>query len=74
MLILVGQLAISRFLGPGPLEDRVGRTFGASPVMLPLPHPSGQNRWLNDPAHRERLAGALAILSELRQKCLTRIS
>jgi len=74
VLILVGQLAISRFLGPGSLEDRVGRTFGKAPVMLPLPHPSGQNRWLNDPAHRERLAGALAILSELREKCLTRIS
>ncbi|HYM67861.1 MAG TPA: uracil-DNA glycosylase family protein [Patescibacteria group bacterium] len=66
VLILVGQLAISRFLGPGRLEDRVGRRFGESPVLVPLPHPSGQSRWLNDPANRERLASALQIVSQLR--------
>jgi uracil-DNA glycosylase len=66
VLILVGQLAIARFLGPGRLEDRVGRRFGERPVMVPLPHPSGQSRWLNDAANRERLASALAILSTLR--------
>jgi uracil-DNA glycosylase len=65
VLILVGQLAIARFLGPGPLEDRVGQKFGDRPVMVPLPHPSGQNRWLNDPANRERLASALAIVGAL---------
>ena len=66
VLILVGQLAIARFLGPGRLEDRVGQKFGDRPVMVPLPHPSGQSRWLNDPANRERLASALAIVSALR--------
>jgi uracil-DNA glycosylase len=66
VLIPVGQLAISRFLGPGRLEDRVGQRFGDRPVMVPLPHPSGQNRWLNDLSNRERLASALAILSTLR--------
>jgi uracil-DNA glycosylase family 4 len=66
VLILVGQLAIARFLGPGRLEDRVGRRFGDRPVMVPLPHPSGQSRWLNDPANRERLAGALELLGRLR--------
>ena len=65
-LILVGQMAISRFLGPGPLEERVGSRFGERPVMVPLPHPSGQNRWLNAPANRDRLAAALAILGDLR--------
>jgi uracil-DNA glycosylase len=65
-LILVGQMAISRFLGPGPLEERVGKRFGARPAMVPLPHPSGQNRWLNAPANRERLAQALAHTGELR--------
>jgi uracil-DNA glycosylase family 4 len=65
-LILVGQLAIARFLGPGPLEDRVGHRFGERPVMVPLPHPSGQSRWLNDPANRERLASALAVVDQLR--------
>ena len=66
VLILVGQLAIARFLGPGRLEDRVGNRFGDRPVMVPLPHPSGQSRWLNDPSNRERLASALALLGQLR--------
>ena len=66
VLILVGQLAIARFLGPGRLEDRVGRRFGERPVMVPLPHPSGTSRWLNDPANRERLAAALRLLEQMR--------
>jgi uracil-DNA glycosylase family 4 len=66
VLILVGQMAIARFLGPGPLEDRVGRALGDRPVMVPLPHPSGQNRWLNDQSNRERLAAALVLLGQLR--------
>lgn len=68
VLILVGQMAINRFLGPGRLEDRVGRTFGSEPVMIPLPHPSGQSRWLNDPANRERLATGLVALDEERRR------
>lgn len=67
VLILVGQLAIARFLDPGRLEDRVGHRFGTSPVMVPLPHPSGQSRWLNDPANRERLNQALALIGRLRK-------
>ena len=66
MLIPVGQLAIARFLGPGRLEDRVGRKFGDRPVMVPLPHPSGQSRWLNDPANRQRLTAALALIEQFR--------
>jgi uracil-DNA glycosylase len=67
VLILVGQMAISRFLGPGPLEARVGKQFGDRPAMVPLPHPSGTSRWLNEPANRERLAEALSIIGELRR-------
>ena len=66
VLIPVGQLAIRRFLGPGGLEERVGRTFGEDPLVVPLPHPSGQSRWLNEPANRDRLAAALAVLGEQR--------
>jgi uracil-DNA glycosylase len=66
VVLAVGQLAIGRFLGPGRLEDRVGHPFGDRPVIVPLPHPSGQSRWLNDLANRERLAGALKLVSELR--------
>jgi uracil-DNA glycosylase len=66
VLILVGQMAITRFLGPGRLEDRVGQSFGQRPVMIPLPHPSGQSRWLNDPSNRARLASALLLIGQLR--------
>jgi uracil-DNA glycosylase len=70
VIVPVGQLAIRRFLGPGPLEERVGRTFGSDPVYVPLPHPSGQSRWLNDQANRSRLETALALLSEQRARYL----
>jgi len=70
VLILVGQMAIARFLGPGALESRVGLTFGKRPVMVPLPHPSGQSRWLNDHANRERLDKALALIAKLRAEAL----
>ena len=72
MLFLVGQMAINRFLGPGPLESRVGKSFGDEPLMVPLPHPSGQSRWLNDPGNRERLAGALALISRQRSRLASR--
>ena len=71
VLILVGQMAIARFLGPAPLEERVGRAFGTQPVMVPLPHPSGQSRWLNDAKNRKRLARALALVARLRADVLT---
>lgn len=70
VLIAVGQMAIARFLGPAPLEARVGRTFGRKPVILPLPHPSGQSRWLNLGVNRRRLEQALAQLSRLRAEAL----
>ena len=66
VLIPVGQMAINRFLGPGSLEDRVGKRFGERPVVVPLPHPSGTSRWLNDEANRERLEAALGLIAELR--------
>ncbi len=66
VVILVGQMAIARFLGPGRLEDRVGKRFGDRPVLVPLPHPSGQSRWLNDQANRTRLDSALAVIAALK--------
>src|SRR2546428_9994291 len=69
-IILVGQMAIARFLGAAPLEERIGRTVGKKPVLVPLPHPSGQSRWLNDPANRRRLDRALAQLSRLREDAI----
>jgi len=62
VILLVGGLAHERFLPGRPLQELVGRVFdingrpvrGISPVrplLVPLPHPSGASRWLNDPAN-----------------------
>ena len=66
VILLVGGMAIERFLGPQRLEDVVGETFERDGVtLIPLPHPSGVSRWMNDPAHQALLARALASLAAL---------
>jgi len=45
---------------PAPVEG-----FGPAPLLLPLPHPSGQSRWLNVPDHATRLEDALSRLPGL---------
>lgn len=63
VLLLVGQLAIERFWGKVPLQEAVGRARREPHrVLIPLPHPSGSSRWLNDPANRALLDRALRIL------------
>ena len=68
ILLLVGQLAIERFWGKVPLHESVGRSRrDGDRVLIPLPHPSGASRWLNDPANRALLECGLRILrSEVR--------
>ncbi len=64
VILPVGGMAIAAFLGPQRLEDAIGETFEQNGVLLmPLPHPSGVSRWLNDPAHQQLLARALERLS-----------
>ena len=63
VLLLVGTLAIERFWGKAPLSEVVGKSRAEGDrVLIPLPHPSGASRWLNDPENRERLARALAVV------------
>ena len=63
VLVLLGQMAIERFWGKVTLEDAVGKSRrDADRVLIPLPHPSGASRWLNDPAHRRLLDRGLRIL------------
>ena len=62
LLILVGGLAHERFLPDRPLSELVGKRFGERPVIVPLPHPSGASRWLNDPGNRALLDRALRRL------------
>jgi uracil-DNA glycosylase len=63
VVLLVGTLAIERFWGRVPLSEVVGKSrLDGDRVLIPLPHPSGASRWLNDPANRERLRRALAVV------------
>jgi uracil-DNA glycosylase family 4 len=76
LIICIGGLAHSRFLRGRRLDAIVGHAWSVqgevvdgvpsrAPVLLPLPHPSGQSRWLNDPGHARLLAGALGRLGQL---------
>jgi uracil-DNA glycosylase len=65
LIVPVGGLAARRLLGLGSVTESVGRRYeheGA--VAIPLPHPSGASGWLNDPANRERVAGAAVLIRE----------
>jgi uracil-DNA glycosylase len=65
LIVPVGGLAGRRLLGLTSVTHSVGRRFehdGA--VAIPLPHPSGASSWLNDPANRERVAEAAALIRE----------
>jgi len=63
VVLLVGTLAIERFWGRVPLSEVVGRSrTDGERVLIPLPHPSGASRWLNDPANRRKLRRALGVV------------
>ena len=63
IVLLVGTLAIERLWGRVPLEAAVGRSRReGGRLLIPLPHPSGASRWLNDPDHQRLLRRGLAIL------------
>ncbi len=67
VVLLVGTLAIDRLWGKSALSEAVGRSrrradLGAA-LLIPLPHPSGASRWLNDPANKARLDRALRLVA-----------
>jgi uracil-DNA glycosylase len=64
IVLLVGSLAIRTFLGPfKSLSDVVGTaTIRDGIRYLPLPHPSGVSRWLNEPANVAAVDRAMSIL------------
>jgi len=81
LLILVGGLAHERFLPGRRLDVLVGQAFDMSgrevgsrssvrPLLLPLPHPSGASRWLNDIENRALLDRALRRLRPLVRQLL----
>jgi uracil-DNA glycosylase family 4 len=76
LIIPIGSLALERFLPGSRLDGIIGEAYSADgavllgtprdePVLLPLPHPSGQSRWLNDPVRVALLDQALVRLSSL---------
>ncbi len=66
-ILLVGGMAIEAFIGRMKLSDAVGSAVERDGVtLIPLPHPSGVSRWLNDPAHQALLKRGLARLASIR--------
>src|SRR5579862_3101805 len=76
LIIPIGSLALERFLPGQRLDSIIGAAYTsagvevngapwATPVLVPLPHPSGQSRWLNDPARLALLDRALMTLREI---------
>lgn len=64
VVLLVGTLAIERFWGRVPLSDVVGRSRNdGDRILIPLPHPSGASRWLNEAGHRRLLDRALRLVA-----------
>jgi uracil-DNA glycosylase len=71
IILLVGTLAIDRLWGKAALSDVVGRSKRSpalnDALLIPLPHPSGASRWLNDPENKGRLERALRVLARARR-------
>jgi uracil-DNA glycosylase len=65
LVVPVGGLAARRLLGLKSVTGSVGNRFEQDGVAaIPLPHPSGASGWLNDPANRERVAIAAALIRQ----------
>ena len=76
LIIPIGSLSLERFLPGRKLDEVIGSSYTADgaplhgtpsdvPALLPLPHPSGQSCWLNDPARVALLDKAILRLAEL---------
>jgi uracil-DNA glycosylase family 4 len=67
LIVAVGGLATKRLLGVSRLDTCIGERFELDDAaVVPLPHPSGVSRWLNDPANRARVDHAVELVhSEL---------
>jgi uracil-DNA glycosylase len=65
LVVAVGGLAIKWMLGRSSLSDCVGSRFEVGEAaVVPLPHPSGRNTWLNERDNRERLARAIELVHD----------
>jgi uracil-DNA glycosylase len=65
LIVPVGGLAIRLLLRSSSLAECIGRRYEQEGVVLvPLPHPSGTSRWLNEPANRDLTARAAELVRE----------
>jgi uracil-DNA glycosylase len=63
LIVAVGGLAAKRLLGLSRLDICIGERFELDEAaVVPLPHPSGVSRWLNDPANRARVDRAVELV------------
>lgn len=72
IIIPIGRIAIEQFLPElkgKSLETFIGQSFKRDVfTVVPLPHPSGVSRWLNDPQNRARVDEALQNLKALKEE------
>jgi uracil-DNA glycosylase len=63
LIVAVGGLAIRQLLGLPSLDAGVGQTFPhGEAVAVPLPHPSGVSRWMNDAENQQRVERAVEFI------------
>ncbi len=76
VIVTLGKLAASRVI-PGANRQSLATLVGSlaqvdlphgSTTVVPLPHPSGVSRWLNDLANRARVDEGLALLARERER------
>lgn len=76
IIVTLGRMAATRIIpGAGrlPLTEIVGTATEVdlahgTVTVVPLPHPSGVSRWLNDSANQMLVRQALGQLSEIRER------
>ncbi len=69
VIIPVGSMAVRKFVGRVRLTDVVGkRVEQENCLIIPLPHPSGVNLWLNREENQERVSQALGHLRQLQRE------
>lgn len=69
LVLPVGKLAISQFLGERPLLETIGKKFpitycGHATDCIPLPHPSGASPWHRMEPGKSLLNQALALVAK----------
>jgi uracil-DNA glycosylase len=69
VIVPVGRMATRRFFGRARLTDVVGTVAEGDEgrLIVPLPHPSGVNLWLNRQENQDRVMQALKHLRRLRR-------